>query len=202
MDGPEFIRQIGRSWEFFKQLTLDRTLIWKASLPVDEDFRRVALAPESFYAEIYRVGLSRSSYNFLLSDYSYFQFSWDSDAAWRLAYFPNPWIAGVPDAQDILDQWEALEEMGGLSHEDASDLIEELPYKGAIPAIRFEYSRQQYREIVHPAAHFHIGRNADNRWPCAVLLGPHAFSMLVARLYYADQWRTRSSFEGCRRRVA
>jgi hypothetical protein len=24
---------------------------------------------------------------------------------------------------------EALEEMGGLSHEDASDLIEELPYK-------------------------------------------------------------------------
>jgi hypothetical protein len=131
MDGPEFIRQIGRSWEFFKQLTLDRTLIWKASLPVDEDFRRVALAPESFYAEIYRVGLSRSSYNFLLSDYSYFQFSWDSDAAWRLAYFPNPWIAGVPDAQDTLDQWEALEEMGGLSHEDASDLIEELPYKGA-----------------------------------------------------------------------
>jgi hypothetical protein len=49
---------------------------------------------------------------FLLSDYSYFQFSWDSHAAWRLAYFPNPWIAGVADAQDTLDQWEALEEMG------------------------------------------------------------------------------------------
>jgi superfamily I DNA and RNA helicase len=36
-------------------------------------------------------------------------------------------------AQDTLDQWEALEEMGGLSHEDASDLIEELPYKGGDP---------------------------------------------------------------------
>src|SRR6476620_5744100 len=90
MDGPEFIRQIGRSWEFFKQLTLDRTLIWKASLPVDEDFRRVALAPESFYAEIYRVGLSRSSYSFLLSDYSYFQFSWDSERRLEAGLFSKP----------------------------------------------------------------------------------------------------------------
>jgi hypothetical protein len=51
-------------------------------------------------------------------------------------------------------------------------------------------------EIAHPAAHFHIGRNADNRWPCALLLGPLAFSMLIARLYYPDQRRSRSSFEG------
>jgi hypothetical protein len=196
MDAPEFRRQIGRGWNLFSvELRLGRTFICGVSLPIDEEFRRVALAPESSYAEIYRTGLSRSAYNFLIDDYSYFQFSWDNERAWRMAYYPNPWITGVADAQEILAGWEALETTGELTHEEASDLIDELPYRGAVPPIRFEYSYSQYREIAHPAAHLHMGRNSDNRWPCALLLGPAAFCMMIARLYYPDQWRPRSSFE-------
>lgn len=171
-------------------------MVCAASLPVDLPFRKVALETESSYAEIYKIGLSRSAYNFVLTDYSYFQFSWDSLDSWRLAYFPNPWITGSPGAQEMVGRWEALEEVGGISFEEATSLIDELPYKGAVPPIRFEYARTAYREIAHPAAHFHMGRNEDNRWPCAVLLGPVAFSMLIARLYYPVQWRLRSSYHG------
>jgi hypothetical protein len=197
MDGTEFIKQIKRAWTLINvDLKIGRTLIWPYSLTADEEVRKVAFAPDSSYAKIYKVGLSQSAYNFLLRDYSYFQFSWESECAWRMAYLPNPWITGVADAQEVLREWEALVEMGELSHEDTSDLIDELPYSGAVPPIRFEYSLSQYREIAHPAAHFHVGRNSDNRWPCALLLGPFAFCMMITRLYYPDQWRPRSSFEG------
>jgi hypothetical protein len=196
MDAPEFIGLIRHAWTLFNaDLNLGRAMICPVSLLVDDEFRRVALRPESSYGEIYRSGLSRSAYNFILQDYAYFQFGWEGEHAWRMAYFPNPWITGVADAQQALKHWEAMEEIGQLSHEEASDLIGELPYMGSVPSIRFEYSRSQYREIAHPAAHFHIGRNTDNRWPCAVLLGPLAFCMMIARLYYADHWRPRSSFE-------
>ncbi len=196
MEDAEFVRQIPIVWKLLNaDLKLGRALICNVSLDVDEEFRKVALAPESSYADIYKAGLKRSAYNLLLWDYSFFQFSWESDQAWRMAYLPNPWIAGVADASRIVAEWEALEEMGELTHEDTSDLIDELPYRGAVPPIRFEYSRLAYREIGHPAAHFHVGRNSDNRWPCALLLGPVAFSMMIARLYYPEKWRTLSSFE-------
>jgi len=196
MDDAEFTRQIRSAWTLLNaDLKLGRAIICNVSLDVDTEFRKVALAPESSYAQIYKVGLTRSAYNILLRDYSFFQFSWESDHSWRMAYLPNPWITGVADASRIVTQWEALEEMGELTHEEASDLIDELPYRGAVPPIRFDYSRSGYREIGHPAAHFHVGRDTDNRWPCALLLGPTAFAMMIARLYYSDQWRPLSSFE-------
>jgi hypothetical protein len=195
MDGREFASQIRLSWEFFHlNVELGRAFITPRSLPIDEEFTRIALAPESSYSEIYVRGLSRSAYNFILQDYSYFQFAWDDDDTWRLAYFPNPWITGVVDAQEIVAAWETKEETGGLTHEETSDLIAELPYRGAVPPIRFEYARSQYREIAHPAAHFHVGRDTDNRWPCALRLGPLPFCMMVGRLYYRDKWVSRSSF--------
>ena len=166
-----------------------------STLDVDEEFKKVALDSESSYAEIYKIGLRRSAYNLLLWDYSFFQFSREGEDAWRLAYFPNPWITGVAEAQ-VLQELEGMEQLGTLTHEEASDLIDELPYRGAVPPIRFEYSRAAYREIAHPAAHFHVGRNSENRWPCALLIGPAAFSMMVARLYYPNEWRPLSTFEG------
>jgi hypothetical protein len=200
MDMREFARQIKAAWELFDaDLCVGRALVCPASLPVDVQFRTVALADEASYADIYRMGLSRSAYNFVLMDYSYFQFSLADSTSWRLGYFPNPWITGSSGAQQKVEEWEALEAMGGLTHEDASSLIEELPYQAAVPPIRFEYSRAQYREIAHPAAHFHVGRNTNNRWPCALLLGPVAFAMLIARLYYPEPWKRRSSYEGGRR---
>jgi hypothetical protein len=195
MDESEFVSQIRLSWEFFKSnMSLGRAFITPRSLPYDEEFVRVALAPESSYSAIYIMGLNRSVYNFILQDYSYFQFQRDDDDAWRLAYFPNPWITGIIQAQEIVDRWERREQTGGLTHEETSDLIADLPYRAAVPPIRFEYARSQYREIAHPAAHFHVGQDPDNRWPCSLRLGPLAFTMMVGRLYYRDSWAVNSSF--------
>jgi hypothetical protein len=197
MDESEFAREIGRAWTMLKDdLDLGRFYICRVSLPVDEEFRDVAFNEESTYSLIFRTGLSRSHYNILLQDYSYFQFSRASDSSWRLGYFPNPWVTGSRMAEQQLEEWERLEEEGILTHENVSDLLESMPYIGAVPPIRFEYALGAYREIAHPAAHFHIGRHTENRWVCSLALGPTVFALLVAKLYYPEAWSRCSSYYG------
>jgi hypothetical protein len=89
-----------------------------------------------------------------------------------------------------------LEEIGALSYDDVSDLIADMPYVGAIPPIRFEFDGSAYREFAHPAAHFHIGRHTENRWPSAISIGPKVFALIVAKLYYPEAWARCSSFHG------
>jgi hypothetical protein len=195
MDEREFARQIGAAWTLLKDvLGIGRFLISKSSIQVDEVFRDVSLSPDSSYEEIFKTGLSRSNYNILSEDYAYFQFGRSGETSWRLGYFPNPWLSGVPSAGDQLRHWETLEEIGALTHEDVSDLLEEMPYKGAVPPVRFEYAPEQYRELAHPAAHFHIGRDDANRWPSALALGPVAFVLLIAKMYYPTAWAKCSKF--------
>jgi hypothetical protein len=174
----------------------DRCWLMKYSVLVDEIFREVALNQESSYEEVFKVGLSRSCYNILLEDYAYFQFGWFDNESWRLGYYPNPWLSGVPAAEDRLRHWETLEEVGALTYEDASELIADMPYAGAVPPIRFECAPASYHELVHPAAHFHIGHCGDNRWPSAVTFGPKAFALIIAKLYYPAAWSRCSRLYG------
>lgn len=184
----DFNREILAAWNVTKRLGLQRSVATLSSTNVDTEHRRVALSSGSTYEEIYKSASSRSCYNFMLADYAIFQFSWASSTDWRLGYLPNPWLSGAPSALLELEALERHVENGDLRHDEADDLLEALPYNGAIPPIRFEYSRQQYRELVHPSAHFHIGRHTENRWPSGIILGPRVFTLLILRLYYASQW--------------
>ncbi len=203
MDAAEFARQIAGSWAALDGLfQLGRTIISRTSLAIDTEYRDVALDPSSSYQEIYRAGLSRSFYNIILKDYSYFQFSRSGNEDWRLSYSPNPWLTGVPSAERMLQELERRQEAGELSDEQVGEFLAEFPYSGAVPPIRFEFSADQYREFSHPAAHFHIGRHTENRWPSSLAVGPLCFSMIVIKLYYPDVWCQKSSYsrgrpEGC-----
>jgi len=187
MDGDEFRRKLRAAWHFLHdELNIARSVSTLYSLKIDDEFNAVALDPESEYKHIYLKAVSRSYYNFLLNDYSIYQFSWSDRYSWRFAYLPNPWIAGVPAAAERIQEWEYLESLGAYDQEEMALLISEMPYYGSIPAIRFEYSVEQYRELAHPAAHFHIGRHADNRWASAKHLNPLTFVMAIMHLTYRD----------------
>jgi hypothetical protein len=133
-----------------------------------------------------------------LWDYALLQFSWTTNQAWRLAYLPNPWITGVAAAAERVAEWEALETLGALDEEAVAGLISELPYFASVPPIRFEFAADQYHELSHPAAHFHIGRHTENRWPVARLLNPLTFSMLIVKMFYPEAWGPKSCFYGQR----
>ncbi|MEG3167295.1 DUF2290 domain-containing protein [Sphingomonas sp. LB3N6] len=199
MRGEDFRRRIVQAVDLVHHnLKLTRTVSSTLSLPVNRDFNEVALNMESTYSQIYRAAVSLSQYNVMLNDYAVFQFSWDSETSWRLAYLPNPWLSGVDVAQKTVSDWETLESLGELDNEEVTSLLDELPYYGSIPPLRFEYSVAQYREISHPAAHLHIGRHTDNRWALSRPLDPLTFIMIVLRLYYPAEWNPLSSFHGGR----
>lgn len=192
----EFGSSIRAALSFLDNAEIVRTVSSNSSLNVSPAFNVVALDSEQTYQAIYMRAVSLSYYNVMLSDFSVFQFSWSSLDSWRLAYLPNPWTAGVAGAEERIAEWEALEALGGYDAEEVSMLIAELPYYGSIPPVRFEYAANQYREISHPAAHLHIGRDTENRWALSKLLNPLTFSMLVTKLYYADRWSIGSEFFG------
>jgi len=197
MGGDDFRRRIDLAWRLLKdEFDLLRTVSSPLSIPANRNFNEVALNSSSTYAQIYLSAVSLSYYNVMLNDYAIFQYSWENTESWRLAYLPNPWISGAEQAERTVADWEALESMGGLDEEDVANLIAELPYQGSIPAIRFEYSTDQYRELAHPAAHLHIGRHEENRWALARPLDPLTFTMSVIRLYYPSAWNRKSSFHG------
>jgi hypothetical protein len=197
MESADFRQKIRAAWTFLNaDVKLAKVVSSLFSLDVDEEFNEVALAEESTYQQIYLRAVSRSYYNVLLWDYSLFQFSWTTNESWRLAYLPNPWIAGVPGAAERVADWEALESLGAIDDEEVSGLISELPYYASIPPIRFEYAVRQYKELCHPAAHLHIGRHTENRWPVARLLNPLTFVMFIIKMYYSEAWGPLSSFYG------
>src|SRR5437868_701791 len=106
MDERDFTREINGAWRLLKDvLGIGRFLIWGRSLPIDEVFREVALSEDSSYEQIFKTGLSRSTYNILLNDYAYFQFGRADDVSWRLGFFPNPWLTGVAAAEVNQSHW-------------------------------------------------------------------------------------------------
>lgn len=199
MNADDFRRRIVQAIDFiYGDLKIVRTISSKLSLSVSKGFNAVALDLSSTYSNIYRSAISLSQYNVMLQDYAVFQYSWESEESWRLAYLPNPWLSGAQAAQRVVADWEALEALGGLDQEAVTGLLDELPYQGAIPAIRFEYAVDQYRELAHPVAHLHIGRHDQNRWALARPLEPLTFTMMILRQYYPEAWNPLSSYHGGR----
>ena len=194
MDGDEFRQRLRAAVEFITDLGLMRTVSALTSLNVDSGFNEVALDPTRSYGDIYLCAVSRSYYNVMLDDYSLYQFSWENAQSWRLAYLPNPWIAGIVEAAERVREWESLESLGAYDQEEVASLISELPYFGSIPPIRFEYSKTQYKELSHPCAHIHVGRHADNRWALSKELNPLTFAMMITKQYYPERWGPNSSY--------
>lgn len=197
MDADEFRQKLRAAWDFlYEEIGIARSASSLSSLKIDDEFNRVALDPDSSYKEIYLAAISRSYYNIVLTDYSIYQFSWTNTDTWRLAFLPNPWIAGVPGAMELVQTWENLESLGAYDQEEVAALISELPYFGSIPPIRFEYAVEQYREIAHPCAHLHIGRDTENRWAVSKHLNPLTFTMIITKMYYVDRWAPHSAYYG------
>src|SRR5437660_297939 len=106
MERGDVQRGIIRSWAITNFLELGETISSPAPIQVNDEFRDLLLNKESDYVSIYSAGLGLSHYNFLLTDYSFFQFSWFSLNHVRYAYFPNPFTNSSGE-EELLEmvQW-------------------------------------------------------------------------------------------------
>lgn len=155
-------------------------------LPLNEEFRDLILSSKTTYSSVYVAGLSLSHYNILLTDYSYFQFSWDRENYVRYAYYPNPFISGKDNELESFRRLQELVESGLLQHEEYLTILSERSAMSGIPMLRYENAPDQRKKFAHPCSHFHIGFHSENRWPVRRILTPYAFSLLVFKNYYGS----------------
>jgi hypothetical protein len=188
MDKHQVRQGILRSWHLANAVDLAGTFSMPEPLVVDESFRTIALSGTASYVELYLSGLRLSQYNFLLVDYSFFQFGWTAREHVRYAFYPNP-FASRPDALEDVRRYEDDVRSGVLSYDDYLDILREFTPEPRVPLIRYDSAPTQYRELRHPACHFHIGHHADNRWAVRRLLTPLAFTALMVKHYYGGNWR-------------
>ena len=155
MNRSEVQKGILKSWNVITKLNLAETISNPAPLPINEEFRDVILSSESDYLTIYTTGLTLSHYNFLLSDYSFFQFGWSSRDHVRYAFYPNPFIKKGND-NGLFDLRERHEQVIGelITHEEYLDLLRDLAPEVRIPIIRYKNAPNQYKELHHPCSQF------------------------------------------------
>jgi len=178
---------IRRSWEVLNRLALGETFSSAAALAINEEFRDLALNAETRYAALYMNGLSNSYYNILIADYSYFHFGWSAENHVRYAYYPNPFLSGKGGVKGFKRLREAVE-ADAISVEQYHALLEDELPECRVPLLRYENAPGQWRELRHPCSHFHIGHHSDNRWAINRVLTPLAFTLLVLKQYYSEEW--------------
>ncbi len=179
-----------RSWGLVEELGLGETFSSPVPLGVNEEFRDIALNPDSSFVDVYMAGLKLSHYNFLISDYSYFQFSWQKENYVRFAFYPNPFAAGRPEQSLVaFKRQRDLLAAGLITQEEYLSIIRDAQAEIRIPLIRYENAPDQHKSLRHPCSHLHIGFHSDNRWPVNRLLTPLAFTLNVMKQYYGEIWR-------------
>ena len=195
MERHELDSGIRRAWAKAEELSLAETFSKPSSLVVDPAFRDLILKGGAAYSDVYLYGLRNSYYNFILTDYSFFQFSWSGSDDVRYAYYPNPFYLSE-GRQAQLRELRAMVDAEMMSEEDFLQL-----FRGSgapdirAPLIRYENAPSQYRELDHPTSHFHLGFHAENRWAIRRVLTPLAFSLLIFKQYYSSRWQIMSDSE-------
>ncbi|AHI63367.1 DUF2290 domain-containing protein [Burkholderia thailandensis] len=182
---------------FSRELGLAEPLAGPTSLPARSDFNRIALDTERPYTDVFFAGLKVGQYNFALTDFSYFQFSYTSEEDVRYAFYPSPFTT------DALASIAQLQQR--LGARDAADVemlmtfAESQPVNYRRPVVRYEYNVEQYDAGVHPVSHLHIGTYGDDRWVLQPRLTPLAFALVIAKLYFRPHWEAVTEGEGEKR---
>jgi len=193
MNEKSIIKSIGLSANFLKDFKLLRSFINNRLLQPNIHFNKIALKSESSYPEIFLTGIQEQYYNFILEDYSYFQFNYADEEDRkngchkpyaRYAYYPNPFEnldteTGEGEKFDIEK----------LDFEDYSQILSEYKVNNSKVPIRYDVSFKQYKKIYHPVAHFHFGLGENTRIAADKILSPLSFIAFVLHWTYIDYYK-------------
>ncbi|NGZ69231.1 DUF2290 domain-containing protein [Vibrio aestuarianus subsp. cardii] len=156
------------------------------SLNVSYEVKKITRNAVS-YREVYDAISTQQEFNLMLSDQSVFQFTENkAQEDIRLVYYPSPYQ--FVEYQSL--KREAIELLNSqeLTEVEFEQYITEAEFTCDIPVIRYDLSLGQHCELYHPAAHFHIGFFAENRWSVNRVLTPYSFFMTILLNYYPKIW--------------
>lgn len=153
------------------------------------EFKKQSLIGSSI--DIYNTAIDNKDFNlYLPEDGAFFQFSYGAKNL-RYAYFERPHDA-MTYRQFLLDLGFSYDEVGDELYEDFNQYLVENPQKEHITNVRYDYSEGEYREVVHPVSHLHIGQQNNIRIPLSKILLPENFVMFVIKQVYWEKFKVES----------
>lgn len=181
---------IRRSWTYAKAAGVDQVFSDPSALKVSEEFKEIAADEMATYEEVYLNGLAGGQYNILLVDYAFLQFGGSDEDTLRYAYYPNPFLGASPAAVAELASLKTFVDENIIDMDEFLHQVSEIRYSQHPPLIRYENSRDQYRnDLSHPCSHFHFGHHSGNRWAVRRILTPGAFSLIILKHFYGGYWK-------------
>ncbi|MGE5437708.1 MAG: DUF2290 domain-containing protein [Syntrophothermus sp.] len=140
------------------------------------------------YNTVYESLIKKYNYDFLLYDESFFQYDFnESNGYIRYAFFQFPYDFPTYDNY-LLQNGFDINEIGEALRTEYEQEISEANLMNNVYPIRYEYSIKDYKTLLHPASHLHIGYHNDIRISSAHIITPLVFTLFVIKNCYYDLW--------------
>lgn len=159
-----------------------------------DEFRKICRGNK--HVEIYNTIRDNLDYEIILSDESFFQFSYSADYL-RFSFIQNPSFK-YTTKYDYLKICFPDDDLDSLSEEEIDGLINENEYEQFLNEqeinsnliyVRYDYDKTGYNPLLHSCSHIHIGLNENLRIPSAIILTPLEFVMFSIKQCHYDVWK-------------
>ncbi|MCU0351248.1 MAG: DUF2290 domain-containing protein [Flavobacterium sp.] len=183
---------ITHSIKLLKEIKLFKGVGPKNIGEYSDEFKKVCR--KNKHVEIYNTIRDNLDYEIILSDESFFQFSYKADYL-RFSYIQNPRfkftkydyvkICFPEDDLDILSE----EEIDGLINEsEYEQFLIEQEINSNLVYVRYDFDKAGYNPLLHSCSHIHIGLNENLRIPSSIVLTPLEFVLFAVKQCYYDVW--------------
>lgn len=169
---------------------------------LSQDFIRASYKED--YRNIYRIARENSDFNIKLEfDGAIFQFGYEENdkeqiCDLRYAFFESPSYQ-ISYEEFLINNDFDIEECGYELIEEYSQFLTEAEFKNTVTTFRYDYSENQYKELIHPVSHLHIGHANEVRIPLSFIMTPLSFVAFVIRHMYWHHWRIQMNDSDIRR---
>lgn len=132
----------------------------------------LSISQKGKYKEIYDCAMKNKDYDFILKGNAIMQFTIEKDSKknivkLRYAFYKCPYL--------IL----------GKNEIENTDI-----FLDNYVSIRYDYDFSEYKEIIHPISHIHIGNDNNLRIPIDKILEPLEFGLFVIKNIYLNEWNS------------
>lgn len=154
-----------------------------------KDFKDIMFSDD--YPNLYRTAMKNGDYDILLSNDSFFQFSYEKTTKKiRYQYYPNP-FENMTYENFVKEQFgneEGNEKSYLPEYEQYIDENTIIKYNKWF-SIRYDYDKNEHQKYIHPISHLHIGLNNSTRIPLDYIVTPQLFVYIVCMLQFKDEWK-------------
>lgn len=184
---------IQTSIKLLKHINLFKGIGPKEFGEYSDEFKKVCR--NNKHIEIYNTIRDNLDYEILLSDDSFFQFSYSPNYL-RFSFIQNPRFNC--SKYDYLKICFPDDDLNSLMENEIAGLIDENEYEQFLNEqeinsnliyFRYDYDKTGYNPLLHACSHIHIGLNENLRIPSSIILTPLEFVIFAVKQCHYDVWK-------------